>query len=257
MISGRVEKFHPVFMMAISSMTGPALPILLADDRILAIDKPSGLLAIPDGYHPGYAHVRMLLEPLYGRLWVVHRLDKETSGVFLLARDTEAHRELNAQFAYRKVKKEYRLIAAGVHQSDQWEVALPLKVNGDRAHRTVVDLKHGKPATTRFHVIHRFSGGYCLLAAYPASGYTHQIRAHLAACGLSIAGDPLYQPRVHPAMVAQILVSFSDEVKTANRLMLHACHIEFLHPGLKQPVSIASPLPDDFNIFLREVSEPL
>lgn len=254
MILDRVGKSHPVFMMALSSMAGSALPILLIDDRILAINKPSGLLSIPDGYRPDYAHVCKLLEPLYGRLWVVHRLDKETSGVLLLARDADAHRKLNEQFTCREVKKEYRLIAAGVPQQDQWEVALPLMVNGDRAHRTVVDLKHGKPATTRFQAISRLTGGYCLLAVYPTSGYTHQIRAHLAASGLSIAGDLLYQPRLHPAMVAQITVSFPNEVKTASRLMLHAFRIDFVHPGIQQPVWVEASLPDAFKYFICEVS---
>ena len=254
MISDQVGKSHPVFLIALSSMSVPGFPILLADDRILAIDKPSGLLAIPDGYHLEYIHVRKLLEPMYGRLWMVHRLDKETSGVLLLARDAEAHRELNTQFANRVVKKEYRLIAAGVPQQDQWEVALPLKVNGDRAHRTVVDLKQGKPAITRFQVISRFTGGYSQLAAYPATGYTHQIRAHLAASGLSIAGDQLYQPRPHSTIVAQGPVSLPDEVKTANRLMLHASRIDFVHPGIQKPISVEAPLPDDFILFVRELS---
>lgn len=240
--------------MAVPPLTTPALHILFTDDRVLVIDKPSGLLVIPDGFHPESAHVRMLLEPAYGRLWIVHRLDKETSGSLLLARDSETHRELNAQFANREVEKEYRLIAAGSPQQDQWEVTLPLKVNGDRAHRTVVDLKDGKPAATRFCVIRRFSSGYCLLSAYPLTGYTHQIRAHLTASGLSIAGDPLYQPRPHASIGTQGDITLPDMVKTASRLILHAFRIDFFHPGRKQSVSVQSPLPDDFQLFIREIS---
>lgn len=240
--------------MAVPPLTRPAIQILFTDDRVLVIDKPSGLLVIPDGFHPESAHIRMLLEPAFGRLWIVHRLDKETSGALLLARDSETHRELNAQFSNREVKKEYRLIAAGSPQQDQWDVTLPLKVNGDRAHRTIVDLKDGKPAATRFCVIRRFSSGYCLLSAFPLTGYTHQIRAHLTASGLSIAGDPLYQPRPHPSIKGQGDITLPDAVKIARRLMLHAFRIDFFHPGRKQPVSIQSPLPDDFNQLIDEIS---
>jgi tRNA pseudouridine32 synthase / 23S rRNA pseudouridine746 synthase len=154
--------------------------LLYTDETLLVVNKPAGLLSIADGYRPDLPHLARLLQAEFGRVWVVHRLDKDTSGVMLFARDAQTHRELNTQFEQRVVQKEYHAILAGMPEWEQIEIDLPLRVNGDRKHRTVIDHQNGKPARTSARVLERL-GLFSLIAAAPHTGYTHQVRAHFAA----------------------------------------------------------------------------
>jgi tRNA pseudouridine32 synthase / 23S rRNA pseudouridine746 synthase len=129
---------------------------LFADEALLAVNKPLGLPSLPDGYDPDAPHLRSVLEPVYGRLWTVHRLDRETSGVVLLARTAEAHRHLNTQFQEQRVVKIYHALVLGDPAWDKRTIRLPLRGDGDRRHRTVVDHKRGKPAVTHLRVFERF-----------------------------------------------------------------------------------------------------
>lgn len=235
-------------------MTEQEIEILYQDEYLLAVNKPSGLLSIPDASHTVTEHVRALLEPQFGRLWNVHRLDRETSGALLLARRLDVHHALNDQFAARQVKKEYRALVVGSPDLDVWEIDLGLRKNGDRNHRTVIDLEWGKPAATSVQVIDRYPDGYTLLSVHPHTGYTHQIRAHLAACGLPILGDPLYQAKPHPAMLEKISVTPPCQVITAGRLALHAYTLQFTHPIRQEEMLLSAPYPPDFCKLLREVS---
>lgn len=234
-------------------MSAPFIEILFQDEHILAINKPSGVLSIPDGGQSQSEHVRSLLEPRFGRLWTVHRLDRETSGVLLLARNLAAHHALNDQFASRMVKKEYHAIVSGSPDLDSWRVDLNLRKNGDRSHRTVIDIEYGKPASTSLSVLERYPGGYSLLSAKPHTGYTHQIRAHLAACGLPILGDPLYQAKPHASMLEKLHVTPVQRLVSASRLGLHACTLQFTHPVSQEVMILTAPYPDDFSALLFEV----
>ncbi|GAP14764.1 pseudouridine synthase, RluA family [Longilinea arvoryzae] len=234
-------------------MTAPTIEILFQDEHILAINKPSGVLSIPDGGQSQAEHVRNLLEPRFGRLWTVHRLDRETSGVLLLARDLAAHHALNDQFASRNVKKEYRAIVSGTPDLDTWRIDLALLKNGDRSHRTIIDLEDGKPASTTVTVLERYPGGYSLLSVRPHTGYTHQIRAHLAACGLPILGDPLYQAKPHASMLDELQVAPVRRPVFADRLGLHAFTIQFTHPVSQVEMTLTAPYPADFSAVLLEV----
>ena len=134
-------------------MTDPTeIPILYKDEAILVIDKPAGLLSLTDGYDRSLPHLTSLLAPRFGQLWIVHRLDRDTSGVLLLARSAEAHHDLNDQFRERRVEKVYQAL---VTPAPAWEMTtadFPLRKDGDRQHRTVVDPQRGKPALTDFEV---------------------------------------------------------------------------------------------------------
>jgi RluA family pseudouridine synthase len=222
-------------------MLTPGNPPLWADAHLLVVDKPAGLRVIPDGYDSKLPTLVGLLQLEWGKLWVVHRLDKDTSGVMVFARSADAHRALNQQFADHSVGKIYHALAAG---SPDWEhktVALPLRVNGDRGHRTVIDTHHGKLARTDLAVLRRFPL-FCLMEAKPHTGYTHQIRAHLAACGLPIMGDPLYQ--YPPSWTGPKLDL--KALPPIQRTALHALSIHFAHPETGQEMSFSSPYPVDF-----------
>ncbi len=219
--------------------------VLWGDDSLLVINKPSGLRTIPDGYNPSLPHLNGLLQAAYGRVWVVHRLDKETSGIILFARSAEAHRLLNQQFEERKIKKEYHAIVIGMPEWETLAIALPLTVDGDRKHRTVVNHQAGKPAATDTGVLQRL-GVFTLLAALPHTGYTHQIRAHLAAVSLPILNDPLYKS-LEPETQAQIQARQQTSALPIRRLALHAYQITFTHPVIGQTMTVQAPYPEDFD----------
>lgn len=217
--------------------------LLYQDDTLLAVNKPPGLLTIPDGYNPALPYLSGLLQQQFGRLWVVHRLDKDTSGVILFARSAEIHRQLNLQFERRETRKEYHALVAGIPDWEETEISLPLRVNGDRRHRTVIDRQAGRSAQTGVRVL-RKADTFALVAAFPHTGYTHQIRAHLAAIGFPILGDPLYRSLIpgsptknQPATISQSLMS---------RTALHAYQIQFTHPGTALSLTIQAPYASDF-----------
>lgn len=193
--------------------------VLFTDENLVVINKPAGLRSVPDGYDPGLPHLRSLLEPILGRLWMVHRLDKETSGLIVLARDADSHRELNRQFREHEPIKHYLAQVAPQPTWNEIIIEAPLKVNADRAHRTRVDFEKGKPARTDFLVLRR-EENWAELDCTLHTGITHQIRAHLYHLGLGILGDPLYQP-------PELKAASKPEV---NRMMLHASELTFTHP---------------------------
>ena len=127
--------------------------LLYEDDDLIAINKPSGVLSIEDGYDKTKYNLRSELKKIYGKIWAVHRLDKETSGVIIFAKNQESHRQLNLSFLNRETEKNYRGIVNGFPIWDTFEINLPLKVNGDRNHRTIYDPFNGKPASTRINRI--------------------------------------------------------------------------------------------------------
>lgn len=214
--------------------------IIFSDDNLLAVNKPSGLLTIPDGYHPELPCAVDLLRKNFGQMWVVHRLDKETSGVLLFARNARTHKFLNEQFQNRQVQKIYRAIIVGCPDWDHKEINLPLKVDGDRQHRTKVDPHNGKPSQTDITVITRFPG-YSFVEARPHTGYTHQIRAHLTASGFPILSDSLYDRNssVHTSILS--------------RLGLHAYQISLALPDSANPITITAPYPDEFEAALTRL----
>lgn len=224
--------------------------ILYQDESLIAIMKPAGLLSIPDGYDPAIPHVSGILAGLYGKLWIVHRLDRETSGVMILAKSSASHRDLNIQFEHREVKKCYHTLLFALPDWEAIHIDMALKINGDRKHRTVVDLIAGKPAQTSFAVVSRYTAG-SLIEANPQSGYTHQIRAHLAAIGLPIMGDQLYFS-IQPNAPYQKLPK-SSGIEIIGRVALHARSITFRSPETGLPVKIEAPYPDDFQTALQKL----
>lgn len=219
-------------------MTQEAPILLWEDEAILVVNKPAGLLTIQDGYQPNLPHLAGLLTATYGRIWTVHRLDKDTSGVILFARSAAAHRALNAQFEARQVHKVYHALVQGTPEWDSQTTNAPLRVNADRRHRTRVDLAFGKAASTSLRVLERFRDG-CLVEARPFSGYTHQVRAHLAALGLPLIGDLLYG---------------AQETEIIWRPALHALRITFQHPDSGAEIVFEAPYPQDFTRAFAELA---
>lgn len=215
--------------------------LIFQDQDILVINKPPNLLSIPDGYDAALPHLKSVLEPDYGLLWIVHRLDKETSGIIVLARNAEAHRFLNNTFRSHEVRKQYHGLVTPAPDWREKVIELPLAANADRKHRTRVDEGNGKSAWSRCQVLKCYPHGV-LMAIEIQTGITHQIRAHLRANDLALLGDSLYQAGLDIQSIF------------APRIMLHAREITFVHPGTGQTVHFSAPYPEDFRAVYTELS---
>lgn len=199
-----------------------AIDIIYQDEVMLVINKPSGLLSVPgkDIEDSVYSRIKQLYPDATGPL-AVHRLDMSTSGIMLIALNTDAHKKLQKQFINRSIKKRYIALLEGLIKQDQGTINLPLRVDLDDRPRQLVCYQHGKPATTEWKVIDR-NKNQTKVYFYPITGRTHQLRvhsAHLKGLNTPIIGDDLYGNK-------------------ANRLHLHADYIEFKHPISNELMSL-------------------
>jgi RluA family pseudouridine synthase len=225
------------------------------DEHLLVVNKPAGLATLPDGYDPDLPHLKGVLEPHYGKLWIVHRLDRDTSGVLLLARTSEAHRSLNTQFETRKVRKVYHALVKGEPGWKERQVDLPLLPDADRYHRTLVDHRKGKVARTHFRLLDRYRR-FSLVEAAPETGRTHQIRVHLASSGHPIACDPLYGDG-QEIYLSEVKPGYrpgkGEERPLLARLGLHARALHLLHPETGEEISFEAPYSKDFGAVVTQL----
>lgn len=229
--------------------------LIWSDEHICVINKPAGTLTLPDGYSHQIPHIKSILEPDYGPLWIVHRLDRETSGVMVLARSAESHRSLNEQFATRQVTKVYHALVIGNPARNETDIRLPLRVDGDRQHRTLIDREQGKPSETHFKVLQRF-GRYALVEATPHTGRRHQIRSHLATRGYPIAADPLYgdgQGIYLSHIKPEYKGERSNERALLSRLGLHARILRLMHPYTNAWLTFEAEYPKDISLTLKQL----
>lgn len=230
--------------------------LLWQDDHILVVNKPAGLLSIPDGYDPDLPHLQSTFEPIFGRLWMVHRLDRDTSGVVLLARNEQAHREICLKFERQQVTKIYHALVVGSPDWDKRTAEQPLRTNGDRQHRTVIDYQRGKNANTKFSVLERF-GRYTLIEAKPTTGRTHQIRVHLKAVGIPVVADGLYG-EADSLLLSVIKVGYRfgkhrKERPLLDRLGLHARSLTLEHPISRKEMCFEAPYAKDIAVTIRQL----
>ncbi len=207
-----------------------ALDVIHQDERIIVLNKPAGLLSVP-GIGPDKQDcLASRVRSEFPGARIVHRLDRDTSGVIIMGLDAEAHRELSREFHDREVHKIYVAIVHGVVERDEGEVNLPMRKDMDprNAPRQVIDHERGRPAVTKYRVLKR-EADRTRLELRPITGRTHQIRLHLQSIGHPILGDDLYAP---PEVTA-----------LADRLMLHAQSLWLVHPRTAQPMTFEAPCP--------------
>ena len=230
----------------------PDLLTLYVDDELIVANKPAGLPTLPDGYDKTAPYLGGDLTAQYGRVWIVHRLDKDTSGAIVVARSAEAHRALNLQFDAHTVAKIYHALVLGVPDWDERTIDLALRPDGDRRHRTVIDSQRGKAASTHVRVLERFAE-YTLIEARLETGRTHQIRAHLAAIGYPLVSDALYGT-LRGANAGQPDVGDNRRmVEGISRVALHSRSIAFEHPTTKARLQFEASYPEDFDAALKDL----
>jgi RluA family pseudouridine synthase len=238
-------------------MRNRGIEVLYEDGALIAINKPPGISTVHDGNRPGEPDIRAVLEPYVGPLWAVHRLDRDTSGALVLARDEDTHRALSQQFEERDVAKTYHALVVGVTDWRTRTVDAPLRANADRQHRTVVDHTAGKPATTQFRVLQTIRK-FTLLEAQPETGRMHQIRVHAAFLALPIACDKLYGDGA-PILLSQFKRRYRagahEERPLIERLALHAFQLEITHPTTHERLVLEAPYPKDLRATVTQLGK--
>lgn len=242
------------------------LSILYEDEHMIAIDKPPGLVVHPAPGHPSGTLVNALLHhvrDLAGiggelRPGIVHRLDRDTSGVLLVAKTDRAHQLLSRQMRQRTLKKEYLALVAGVPKVRKGEVTLsvgrdPRDRKKMKAFRpTADDLPPGIRTARTLYELERewFAFGLTLLRCRLVTGRTHQIRVHLAASNLPIVGDPTYG---HPTYQRVKSAPLKKRLAEFPRQALHAERVTFRHPASQEMIEVVAPIPPDLATLLAAI----
>ncbi len=236
--------------------TNVLLPqVLFEDEHILVIDKPSGLLTVPDRFDKKEENLRDWLRlKQKSEIFVVHRLDKDTSGLVIFAKTEESHRHLSLQFEMRFARKEYLALVQG---------PMP-DASGSLTYAMSEDLRHpgrmlasplGKSAQTDYTVLESFTkAGYDWLSLRPLTGRTHQIRVHLQAAGYPVVGDAVYGSgdRVLLSRLKRgyKLGKYQEEKPLLCRMALHAHRLCVKHPGTDKTAEFEAPMPKDLEVTL-------
>ncbi|MFC6254499.1 RluA family pseudouridine synthase [Secundilactobacillus hailunensis] len=221
------------------------LDIVYEDDDVIVVNKPSGMVVHPSPGHPDHTLVNALLyhSPLSTingtyRPGIVHRIDKDTSGLLMVAKNDNAHRSLAQQLKNKTNLREYIALVHGVIKQDSGTVDAPLgRSPKDRKKQAIV--ADGRHAVTHYRVLERYLN-YTLISCWLETGRTHQIRVHMKSIGHPLAGDPLYGPRKTIAGSGQFL---------------HAKKLGFKHPVTGKQLVFEAPLPDDFKRVVNRLRE--
>jgi 23S rRNA pseudouridine1911/1915/1917 synthase len=220
----------------------PEPKLVYTDDDLVVVDKPAGLVVHPAPSHTGVTLVELLADLAgggqEGRPGIVHRFDKDTSGLMVVARSEEAHRELSNQIRRREAKREYRALVVGALSSRTGTIDAPL--GRHRRRRTDMAVRGGgKEARTHFEALEVLPGD-TLVAARLETGRTHQIRAHFAAIGHPVAGDPQYGEAGRHGLTRQFL---------------HSTELAFVHPATGEQMRFHSELPEDLQAALKRARD--
>lgn len=234
----------------------PDFTVIYSDDTIVVLNKRSGLLVAADRYDEKAPRLDEAATEEFGRMFAVHRIDKDTSGCVVYARTVEAHRSISMQFENREVEKTYHCLVHGAPLWAEQRVDARLLPDGDARHRTIIDRRNGKTACTEFKNLGK-AGPFSWILAKPITGRTHQIRVHLASLGFSIVCDPLYSGNTHPVKLSELKKKWNgeaqDERPLLSRLALHARSISLVHPKTHERMTFAAPYQKDMEATRKQL----
>lgn len=255
----------PALVSAIPLPQAMALPILYEDADLIVLDKPAGLVVHPAPGNPDHTLVNALLahcgDTLPGiggerRPGIVHRLDKDTSGVMVVAKTEQALATLSAAFAARDLDRAYLALVWGLPSPGTGEIEGAIGRDPRERKRMAVVARGGKAALTRYRTLQAWHAAVSLLECRLATGRTHQIRVHLAAKGNPVVGDPVYLRRV-PAVARAVPDDIRRILLDFPRQALHATRLGFAHPRTGQPLEFTTPPPADMAALLAALKAEL
>jgi len=230
--------------------------IIFEDDDVVVVNKASEMLTIPDRYAPGKFNLMTWLTGRCNKIFVVHRLDKETSGILVFAKNENAHKLLSQQFEERTVEKFYLALVEGVLHLDEGVIDKPIAPNQHRPERMVI-ANRGKASLTLYRVVERFRN-YTLAEANIKTGRTHQIRVHFQSIGYPLAVDSIYGRKSAFYLSAVKQNKFrmgkeQEERPLMSRSTLHAARLSFDHPRKGQRMKFEAALPKDFAAVVKQL----
>lgn len=231
--------------------------IIFEDDDIIVLNKPAHYLTIPDRFVAERPNLTSFLKNRMDEVFIVHRLDKETSGVIIFAKNAAAHRNLSMQFEARTIDKIYIALVEGSVHKDEGEINQPI-ANNMRDKGRMIIAKRGKPSLTLFKVIERFKN-YTLVEANIKTGRTHQVRVHFEVIGYPLAVDSLYG-RKDAFLLSEVKMKkyrrgkdVFEEKPLMSRTTLHASTVTFKHPTTNEAMTFGAELPKDFRAVLNQL----
>ena len=252
---------RPPLAPAIPQAESIPFPILFEDAHLIVLDKPAGLVVHPAPGNEDGTLVNALLghcgDTLPGiggekRPGIVHRLDKDTSGVMVVAKTEQALARLSADFASRNLDRAYLALAWGIPAKMEGEIEGAIGRDPKDRKRMALVRSGGKPALTRYRVRKTFHGAVTLIECRLATGRTHQIRVHLASIGHPIVGDPVYLRRI-PAAARALPDPLRRTLLDFPRQALHAARLGFAHPATGEQLQFETPPPPDFLAILADL----
>ncbi len=232
--------------------------IIHEDDALILIHKPSNTLSIPDRYNPDDFNLKSYLKRGGRTIFVVHRLDRETSGIICFAKTKEAHKHLSQQFNKRTIVKKYHAVVEGQLGEKEGSIKLPIGENPHRRGTMMVDHRNGKQAHTDYKLLEQFQH-FALLELTIHTGRTHQIRVHLKEIGAPLAVDAIYGRR-REFLLSEVKKHYNVkrndfERPIIERSTLHAFSLEFDHPNTEERLYFEDPYSKDMGVMLKQLKK--
>lgn len=230
--------------------------VLYEDDAMIVVNKAAQVLSIPDRHRAELVNIYQLLQAKYGEIYIVHRLDKDTSGVLVFARTAEAHKNLSEQFEGRSTVKKYLALVTGTPFPESGRIDAPIAPHPTQLGLMTV-MSKGKDSITDYQVVEKFKN-YSLLECQILTGRTHQIRVHLKHIGHPLVVDAQYGGK-ESLFLSDFkkrrfnLGKWEEEVPMLNRVPLHAASLSLAHPTSGEAMTFEAELPKDFRAVLSQL----
>jgi len=230
---------------------------LFEDEDLVIINKPPGMLTIPDRFNKDIPNLYIQFQQEYGEIFIVHRLDRGTSGIMVFAKNAETHRYLNIDFQNHNVKKVYHCVCSGMLEKDEMDIDIPILPNPQKSGLSMPSAR-GKEALTKIKVIEHFRIA-TLVECNLITGRHHQIRVHLSAIGHPLFTDELYG-RQSEFFLSTIKKKYhikkdKPELPIIARVSMHSHSLGFKHPRTQQEVAFEADYPKDFKALLQSLAK--